>query len=441
MKPLRRYLCASLLLGLLFMAACDSTETLTDPIPATLDTSQGLLNKTAATCSAPAWDPNTAYNKNDIVSHNNNEWKAKKANQGVEPGTNPSKWTDLGPCGDDPPSSGTPMQIFGAWHCGNHYCDWSILRDMTAFDQANHWLIDRNGDGTLGDPSVNLVILSFLQPMQVLNKTNDAITVNGVPIGMSQDVVAYFKDQGIRVMMSIGGITYADFWDEALATNATQFGLNAAEIATNFGVGIEIDYERATDPNLDSLQAFVDAYRSVHAYDATGANHAARFTIDLAVGNRYLQALSRKASTDWLQPDAPVLDYANAMVPGQGQPTTDQWQEHIDGKPQYNPPIPPKAPSRFAGAIWLTRRKNPIAECLDFANSTQNAHATYVQTVTPNPAGPGVTNGMLGMMFWAAECPSTRNACTIPPNTCEGGLGVAAATFNIPIPMPPLRQE
>jgi len=29
----------------------------------------------------------------------------------------------------------------------------------------------------------------------------------------------------------------------------------------------------------------------------------------------YLQGLSRKASTDWLQPDAPVLDYANAMVP------------------------------------------------------------------------------------------------------------------------------
>ncbi|MDH3649478.1 MAG: hypothetical protein OEQ53_07325, partial [Saprospiraceae bacterium] len=257
----------------------------------------------------------------------------------------------------------------------------------------------------------------------------------------SHDVVSYFKDQGIRVMMSIGGITYTDFWDEALAANATQFGLNAAEIASNFGVGIEIDYERATDPNLDSLQAFVEAYRYVHAYDASGTKHAARLTIDLAVGNRYLQGLSRKASTDWLQPDAPVLDYANAMVPGQGQPTTDQWQEHIDGKLQYNPPIPSKAPARFTGAIWLTRRKNPIAECLNFANSTQNSHATYVQTVAPNPAGPGLTNGMLGMMFWAAECPSTRNACTTPPNTCDGGLGAAATTFNIPIPMPPLRQE
>ena len=45
---------------------------------ATLDTAQTTQmpwtivkpdnNVAAATCSAPAWDPNTAYNKNDIVS-------------------------------------------------------------------------------------------------------------------------------------------------------------------------------------------------------------------------------------------------------------------------------------------------------------------------------------------------------------------------------------
>lgn len=430
----------ALLLGLFLLAACTSDAVLTDPIT---DHDGPVMS---AACTAPAWDANTAYTKGDVVSHNGNEWEAKRANQGAEPGTNPPRWTDLGPCGGDPPPPpppppGTPMQIFGAWHCGNSYCDWSRVRDMAEFDQANRWLIDRNGDGALGDPSVNLIVLSFLQPMKVLNKTNDAATVNGVPVGMTQDVVDYFKDQGIRVMMSIGGITYTDFWTQALATNPTQLGLNAAEIASTFGVGIEIDYEEANAPDLDGLQAFIDAYRSVHPYDATGANHAARLTIDLAVGNRYLQGLSRKASADWLQPAAPVLDYANAMVPGQGQPTTDQWQEHIDGKPQYNPPIPPKAPARFTGAIWLTRRKNPIAECLNFAASTQQSHAPYVQSAAPNPSGPGVTSGMLGMMFWAAECPSTRNACTTPPNTCEGGVGAAAATFDIPVPMPPLRQE
>jgi hypothetical protein len=29
----------------------------------------------------------------------------------------------------------------------------------------------------------------------------------------------------------------------------------------------------------------------------------------------------------------------------------------------------------------------------------------------------------------------------VPPNSCEGGVGVGATTFGIPIPMPPLRQS
>jgi hypothetical protein len=50
---------------------------------------------------------------------------------------------------------------------------------------------------------------------------------------------------------------------------------------------------------------------------------------------------------------------------------------------------------------------------------------------------------MLGFMFWAAEYPSARKnyTATIPPNTCELGMGTAATTFNIPLPMPALRQE
>ena len=164
------------------------------------------------------------------------------------------------PSGPTPtPGPATPIQIYGAWHCGDDYCTWTTIRDMVEFDQKNHWLIDR-GDGV---PSVNLVILSFLNPLQLLNKTNDAQTVDGVPVGMTQEVVDYFKDQGIRVMMSIGGITYVDDWNDALAADATQFGLNAAEVAQQFGVGIEIDYEENQNPNLVGLQAFVDAYRSV----------------------------------------------------------------------------------------------------------------------------------------------------------------------------------
>jgi hypothetical protein len=325
------------------------------------------------------------------------------------------------------------MQIFGVWHAGNHYADWSLPRDMVEFDDANHWIIHRVD----GRPSVNLVVLSFLQPVKVLHRTNDDVTVEGVPVGMSQAVVDYFKNAGIRVMMSVGGVTYTDFWDEALATDAWQFGIQAAAIAEEYGVGIEIDYERNTDPNLTGLQTFIDAYRSKHPYDASGQNDAARLTIDLAAGGRYLQALNRHATTYWLNNASPVLDYANAMV-ARSSGTPDNWQEHVTGMPTYNPVIPPKAPNRFTGGLYL---KGDMDNCMDFYSSEQYEYAEYVQTV--QPAGAGVTPGMLGYMFWAAEYPSARRnyTGTVPPNTCEGGMGVAASVFDIPIPMPPLRQD
>ncbi|HEY2914708.1 MAG TPA: hypothetical protein VGK21_15190, partial [Candidatus Angelobacter sp.] len=59
----------------------------------------------------------------------------------------------------------TPLQIYGAWHCGNDACLWGTVRDMTDFDAKNHWMIDR-GDGS---PSVNLVVLSFVDPLKLLN--------------------------------------------------------------------------------------------------------------------------------------------------------------------------------------------------------------------------------------------------------------------------------
>jgi hypothetical protein len=54
-----------------------------------------------------------------------------------------------------------------------------------------------------------------------------------------------------------------------------------------------------------------------------------------------------------------------------------------------------------------------------------------------------MTNGMLGYMFWVAEYPSARKnyTATVPPNSCEGGMGEAAIQFAIPVPMESLRQE
>jgi hypothetical protein len=332
----------------------------------------------------------------------------------------------------------TPIQVYGVWHAGNDACTWATVRTVTEFDSKNHWLIDRGN----GQPSVNVVILSFVNPLKLMNSTTYAGNLNGVPRGMTADIVNYFKSRNIRVMLSIGGITYTGDWNTALASNPTQLGLRAAAVAQQLGVGIEIDYEENTNPNLTGLQTFINAYRSQLPYDATGANHAARLTIDLAAGDRWLIALCRHASANWLTASHPVLDYANAMVPSQ-QPRASEaqanWQEHVDGKSQYSPVVPPLAPAKFTGGLYIVTGKNAAKECVDFNNSLQKACGNFVQTVAPN--GAGTTNGMLGFMFWAAETPSSRRISTTPPNSCQGGVGAGATFYNMPLPMPALRQQ
>ena len=333
------------------------------------------------------------------------------------------------------------MQIYGAWHCGNDFCTWSTVRNMTDFDTKNHWLIDR-GDGS-GQPSVNLVILSFVNPLRLLNRTNDSGDTNGIPNGMNSAVVSYFTSHNIRVMLSIGGITYTKDWDTALDQNPVLLAQNAAALAQQLGVGIEIDYEENSSPRLAALQQFVSTYRSILPYDATGTHPANRLTIDLAAGDRWLIDICRQATVNWLTTSNPVLDYANAMVPNK-QPSNasgaeGNWQEHVDGKPQFTPPIPPLAPAKFTGSLYIVTGQRPAPECNNFSSSLENSTGSYVQTVTPN--GAGTTSGMLGYMFWAAECQGTHTICTTPPNTCEAGVGVGARTYSIPVPMPTLRQQ
>jgi len=436
MKKVMPLALALLVLSFIMFSVCSLQKESTNPVQQSSAVSR-------SDC-APDWDPDVAYTKKDVVSYDSHEWKAKKNSTGITPGTNRAYWADQGACGgEDPPPDPPPedpqrLQIFGAWHAGNDYCTWAAVRDMTEFAAENDWMINGNGGG----PSVNLVILSFVNPLKLMNSTTDEGNLNGVPRGMTAAVVEYFKGAGIRVMLSIGGITYTDDWNTALATNPEQFATNAAEVAQALGVGIEIDYEESQNPDLTGLETFVSTYRSIIGYDATGLNHAARLTIDLAAGDRYLIGICEYATANWLTIDNPVLDYANAMVPAR-QPRADaamgHWQEHVDGKPQYAPPIPPLAPRKFTGAFYLVNRK-AIPECTDFNASLQKITGDYVQTVAPHPSLTGATeagagNGMLGYMFWAAGAPSTRKVSTFPPNTCEDGCGGAMTYFDIPFPM------
>jgi len=304
---------------------------------------------------------------------------------------------------------------------------------MTTFDANNQWIIDR-GDG---HSSVNVVVLSFVSPLKLMNKTTDAGTVNGIPIGMTTAVINYFQSKGVRVMMSIGGISYTKDWTKALSSNPTQLGINAANAAKQLNVGMEIDYEKSSNPNLTGLQQFVSAYRSVTPYDAAGSNFAARLTIDLGDGDTYLTAIANYATTNWLKTSSPVLDYANAMVASQKTSVStleSGWQQHISGTSS----VPPLAPAKLTGSLWVVGN-SPIPNCTNFSSSDQNNAATFVQTVPPS--GAGTTSGMLGYMFWGGGCQGNGTVCTYPPNTCEGGVGVGARTFNIPTPMGPLRQN
>jgi hypothetical protein len=327
--------------------------------------------------------------------------------------------------------SQTPMQVYGVWHCFSDGCNWFSVPDMTTFDTDNHWLIDR-GDGV---PAVNVVVLSFVNPVDLMNLTNSSNTKDGIPIGMDAAVVNYFESRGVRVMFSIGGIRFVKDWNKALSTNPTQLGINAANAAKQFNVGMEIDYEKSSSPNLTGLQEFVTAYRSVLPYDPTGNNEAARLTIDLGNDDLYLQPLSAYATTHWLTTASPVLDYANAMVASQKTTVAaleTGWTQHVNGTTG----VPPLAPAKLTGSLWLIPGQ---PNCATFSNSDQSIAANFVETIPPK--GAGTTPGMLGFMFWAAGCQGQGTGCTFPPTTCEGGMGVAAKSFSIPIPMPSLRQQ
>ncbi len=329
----------------------------------------------------------------------------------------------------------TQLQIYGAWHCYTDACSWASVPNMTTFDTDNRWMIDRNMNGTY-QPSVNLVILSFVDPVKLMNLTTDSGDTNGIPIGMNAAVISYFQSRGVRVMMSIGGASFTSHWNKALSANPTQLGINAANAAKQLNVGMEIDYENSSSPNLTGLQQFVTAYRSQIPYDATGANNSARLTIDLGDGDTYLTKLASYAVTNWLQTNAPVLDYANAMVGSQKTSVStleSGWQQHVDG---LSGSVPPMAPAKLTGSLWLVAG---TANCNNFSNSDQNTGATFVEDLAP--AGAGTTTGMLGYMFWAAGCQGNGTGCTYPPNTCENGMGGAMTAFSIPVPMPALRQN
>mgnify|MGYP000437831976 CR=1 FL=1 len=87
------------------------------------------------------------------------------------------------------------------------------------------------------------------------------------------------------VFMSIGGVTYTESWEEALAENATEFADKVAAIAERYNCGIEIDYEESSAPMLAELETFIKRYRVHHPFEAVANPSPPSFlTLDFGQG-------------------------------------------------------------------------------------------------------------------------------------------------------------
>ena len=133
-------------------------------------------------------------------------------------------------------------------------------RDVVEFDSQNHWLIDR-GDA-VHRPSVNLVVLAFVHPLKLLQQTTDATTLDGVPRGMTPGIVSYFTSRGsgssCRSAASPTPTPGTRHWRPTPPCSASA----RRPWRQRLGVGIEIDYEQNSDPDIDGLRAFIQAYRA-----------------------------------------------------------------------------------------------------------------------------------------------------------------------------------
>lgn len=272
-------------------------------------------------------------------------------------------------------------KIYSAWYCGDDACLWASVPSNN-----QSWLLNR-GDGS---PTVNIITFAFIDPLTLLKGT--------IPAGFTQGEVNYYKNKNIYVMFSIGGASYASNWDTALAQGATQLAQNAANIAKQFGVGIEIDYEQDSSASMGALTTFVKTYRSIIPYESgSSPSPQSILTVDLGAGTGYLSAISATAAT-WL--NASLVNWANAMVSGDPNgDNTQYWLQHLQGASWAN--IPPMNPDYLVGSLY--------------ASSGANDCASYTAPL-PNSVSWIQQNKARGLGFWAAGCPAP-NQCA---NNCPG---------------------
>jgi len=281
--------------------------------------------------------------------------------------------------------SGLPSlnRIYSAWYCGDDSCLWA-----SPPTNNQSWLTNR-GDGK---PTVNVIIFSFIDPLTLIKGT--------IPAGFTKGEVNYYKNNNIYVLFSIGGASYSSNWDTALAQNAVQLATNAAAIANQYGVGIEIDYEQDSSGSMSLLTTFVKTYRSIIPFDGSASPAPQSIlTVDLGAGTGYLSAISATAG-GWLTQN--LVNWANAMV--SGDPNGDEtqyWQQHLTGANWAN--IPPMNPNYLVGSLYAS---SGAADCQTYTGTNLPTSVSWIQS-----------NKARGLSFWAAGCPAGPSQCA---NNCPG---------------------
>ena len=304
----------------------------------------------------------------------------------TSPPTNPPS-SPPGPTPPPPgpgPSGGGP-KVAMAW-ISDQFANFDVAWDMSGVNQfksCHNWL---------KDSGINVVSLAFLKPTEILTPSTCAASIctdKGVRVGMP-GAIDYFKGEGMDlVFLSIGGATYTSFWEEVLADNATagDFATKVAAIAQFYQVGIEIDYEQSSSPNLAGLEHFVKTYRRIIPFTDVDWTPESFLTLDFGQGAQFMGPIanwvvsvtfhSYDVSSTVFQliaydvcsffqaknafnpdPAKRLLNWANAMVAGSRESRVtdliDRWNQHVNGYSTLQ--THPIAPAYLVGSLWSSGR-------------------------------------------------------------------------------------
>jgi len=250
--------------------------------------------------------------------------------------------------------------VLQVWYGGDDECNWA----ETASTSRISWILNR-GDSK---PTANVICFAFVQPSLL------AASTSGVPSAMIS-AISYFQNAGILVVLSIGGASYVgDFEDVLNSASSTQsLAENAASVASQYHVGIEIDFEpNDISPYEDNLALLVSTYRGIIPYSASGAPESV-LNIDVGPSSGWPAGMSAFVSAHLSS-----FNWANAMVNNvhceSSSTTSGYWESQISAGITAD---------KLVGSIWAEDR-------------CENCSTTVAGDVTW-----AVSNGLRGVSYWA----------------------------------------